>query len=83
MAAEAMAIAEKTRPTAILRRLVMPLGWLVKRRAKGTRSFSLREVKRRMPIKRKQEREPEGTTKEPRLRSMKVACSIEKVVIWE
>lgn len=34
-------------------------------------------------MKRKNDSEPEGNTKEPILRSMYVACSTEKVVIWE
>lgn len=50
-------------------------------RARGTKSFSFREVKRRMVMKRMAEKEPEGILKEPTFRFMKVACSMVKVVI--
>lgn len=50
-------------------------------RAKGTKTFSFRDVKRRIEMMRKKEKEPEGTTKDPMCRFMKVACSMVKVFI--
>lgn len=61
----------------------MPCVMWVNLRDIGTRNFSLREVTRRMVVIRKKEREPDGKRKEPMFRFMYVACSTEKVVIWE
>ncbi|BAS79421.1 Os02g0580966 [Oryza sativa Japonica Group] len=85
----AMATVARTRPAPTRWSEVRPWGRRVRRRAAGTRTRSLREVKRRMERKRKTEREPAGMANPPgaapgrRWRSMRVACSTEKVVIWE
>ncbi|BAF14931.1 Os04g0464300 [Oryza sativa Japonica Group] len=81
----AMASVARTSPAPTRCREVSPCGRrvIIRRRASGTRSRSLAEVKRRMDRKRKTEKEPAGTAKPPARRSMCDACSTEKVVIWE
>lgn len=61
----------------------MPCGVCVIFRASGTNTRSFKDVKMRMVRMRKKENEPAGISKVPRFRSMKVACSIVKVFIWE
>lgn len=48
---------------------------------RGRKPLSFRDVKRRIVMKRKTEKEPEGTTKDAMCRFMKVACSTVKVFI--
>lgn len=83
IAEAAIAMTEKTRPTPTLCRLVSPWAVWVTFLAMGTKSRSFREVKRRMLMNRKVEKEPEGIVKDPIFRAMILACSTVKVVIWE
>lgn len=84
IAAATIAAVDKTSPIPILWRLVIPRTLCVIFRAMGMNSFSFSEVNMRIVMKRKAEKEPAGTVKElPSFRSMIVACSTVKVVIWE
>lgn len=47
----------------------------------GTKTLSFKEVKRRIDINRKTEKDPAGMTKDPTFRFMNVACSMVNVVI--
>lgn len=49
----------------------------------GMKSFSFRDVKRRIVMKRKADKEPDGIVKLWILRFMNVACSMLNVVICE
>uniref|UniRef100_J3LE77 Uncharacterized protein n=1 Tax=Oryza brachyantha TaxID=4533 RepID=J3LE77_ORYBR len=87
-AATAMATVARKRPAPTRWSEVSPCGRRVRRVGPGTRTRSLTEVKRRMERKRKTESEPAGMANPEaapgrRWRSMRVACSTEKVVIWE